>query len=329
MTKMLTTKMEANDRATATVYHMRLPSFLHCFNEFSSISVWSYNIGPTLYFVSFPISFSDENNETIVRFQVMLPTTGRPCCQFLRNKIELTIDSKCIDNIGNNLRCCWFSRIFFEISWTCCLSMSFSTSLLTPTGRPCCQFFRKENWIGNKLENHRQRHYVSDSFLCECVRLKSMKPNKLETIDSVITYLIHFCASVCDWNRWIFLCSFAAQNNEELSFVKGERLEILDRPPADPDWYRARNKTGSVGLVPKNYVQVHPSAKIPRKFASTELPINFVQPISLPLALRGLLPWPIENQSCLGATTTETQTIRVPWTEFSVFHIWLGQLLGL
>lgn len=56
---------------------------------------------------------------------------------------------------------------------------------------------------------------------------------------------------------WLFsVVSFAAQNNEELSFVKGERLEILDRPPADPDWYRARNTLGSIGLIPKNYVQV-------------------------------------------------------------------------
>lgn len=55
--------------------------------------------------------------------------------------------------------------------------------------------------------------------------------------------------------------SFAAQNNEELSFVKGERLEILDRPPADPDWYRARNTNGSIGLIPKNYVQVWLSIK--------------------------------------------------------------------
>jgi len=54
----------------------------------------------------------------------------------------------------------------------------------------------------------------------------------------------------------IYIYSFAAQNNEELSFVKGERLEILDRPPADPDWYRARNTNGSIGLIPKNYVQV-------------------------------------------------------------------------
>ncbi|XP_057375287.1 cytoplasmic protein NCK2-like [Daphnia carinata] len=53
----------------------------------------------------------------------------------------------------------------------------------------------------------------------------------------------------------VALYSFVAQNNEELSFVKGERLEILDRPPADPDWYRARNTLGSIGLIPKNYVQ--------------------------------------------------------------------------
>lgn len=32
------------------------------------------------------------------------------------------------------------------------------------------------------------------------------------------------------------LYSFTSQNEEELSFQKGERLEILDRPANDPDW---------------------------------------------------------------------------------------------
>lgn len=34
----------------------------------------------------------------------------------------------------------------------------------------------------------------------------------------------------------IALYSFTSQNEEELSFQKGERLEILDRPANDPDW---------------------------------------------------------------------------------------------
>ena len=33
------------------------------------------------------------------------------------------------------------------------------------------------------------------------------------------------------------LYSFNSQNDEELSFQKGERLEVLDRPANDPDWY--------------------------------------------------------------------------------------------
>jgi uncharacterized protein YgiM (DUF1202 family) len=54
----------------------------------------------------------------------------------------------------------------------------------------------------------------------------------------------------------IALYSFQSQNEEELSFQKSERLEIIERPVNDPDWWKARNITGQVGLVPKNYVQV-------------------------------------------------------------------------
>ena len=45
-----------------------------------------------------------------------------------------------------------------------------------------------------------------------------------------------------------------AQNDTELSFDKNERLEIIDKPPSDPDWYKARNTAGQIGLVPKNYL---------------------------------------------------------------------------
>lgn len=47
-----------------------------------------------------------------------------------------------------------------------------------------------------------------------------------------------------------------AQNEEELSFSKAERLHIVDKPADDPDWWMAVNSTGQSGLVPKNYVQV-------------------------------------------------------------------------
>lgn len=31
-------------------------------------------------------------------------------------------------------------------------------------------------------------------------------------------------------------------------------MEIIDRPTSDPDWYKARNNSGQIGLVPKNYL---------------------------------------------------------------------------
>ena len=52
----------------------------------------------------------------------------------------------------------------------------------------------------------------------------------------------------------MLMCCLQAQNDTELSFDKNERLEILDRPPSDPDWYKARNTSGQIGLVPKNYL---------------------------------------------------------------------------
>lgn len=53
----------------------------------------------------------------------------------------------------------------------------------------------------------------------------------------------------------VALYSFSSSNEQELSFEKGDRLEILDRPPSDPEWYKARNSQGQVGLVPRNYLQ--------------------------------------------------------------------------
>ncbi|KAH7962240.1 cytoplasmic protein NCK2 isoform X1 [Rhipicephalus sanguineus] len=54
----------------------------------------------------------------------------------------------------------------------------------------------------------------------------------------------------------VALYSFASQNEEELSFTKGEQLEVIEKPENDPDWWKARNQSGDTGLVPKNYVQV-------------------------------------------------------------------------
>ncbi|KPJ04783.1 Cytoplasmic protein NCK1 [Papilio xuthus] len=53
----------------------------------------------------------------------------------------------------------------------------------------------------------------------------------------------------------VALYSFTSNNEAELSFEKGDRLEIVERPPSDPEWYRARDSRGQVGLVPRNYLQ--------------------------------------------------------------------------
>lgn len=51
------------------------------------------------------------------------------------------------------------------------------------------------------------------------------------------------------------LYPFTSSNREELSFDKDERLEILEKPAVDPEWWKARNARGEVGLIPRNYVQ--------------------------------------------------------------------------
>ena len=52
------------------------------------------------------------------------------------------------------------------------------------------------------------------------------------------------------------LYKFAAQNAEELSFEKGEKLDVIEHPSHDPEWWRAVNARGDSGLVPTNYIQV-------------------------------------------------------------------------
>jgi hypothetical protein len=54
----------------------------------------------------------------------------------------------------------------------------------------------------------------------------------------------------------VALYSFDAQNPEELTFAKGEKLDIVDHPAHDPEWWKAMNARGEVGLVPTNYIEV-------------------------------------------------------------------------
>ncbi|XP_041350884.1 cytoplasmic protein NCK1-like [Gigantopelta aegis] len=53
----------------------------------------------------------------------------------------------------------------------------------------------------------------------------------------------------------VALYPFTGKNEEELSFEKGQRLEIIHKPSEDPEWWSARNSSGEVGLVPRNYMQ--------------------------------------------------------------------------
>jgi len=66
----------------------------------------------------------------------------------------------------------------------------------------------------------------------------------------------------------VALYSFQAQSEEELSFTKDERLDVIEKPVNDPDWWRAKNIHGNIGLVPKNYVQIVPSIKNLRQLTS-------------------------------------------------------------
>ncbi|XP_036410558.1 cytoplasmic protein NCK1 isoform X1 [Megalops cyprinoides] len=56
------------------------------------------------------------------------------------------------------------------------------------------------------------------------------------------------------------LYPFSSGNDEELSFDKGEVMDVLEKPENDPEWWKCRKADGQVGLVPKNYVTVLPSA---------------------------------------------------------------------
>ena len=52
------------------------------------------------------------------------------------------------------------------------------------------------------------------------------------------------------------LYAFGGNGKEELPFEENEELEILDKPEEDPEWWVARSKAGTIGLVPRIYTEV-------------------------------------------------------------------------
>uniref|UniRef100_A0A914X293 Uncharacterized protein n=1 Tax=Plectus sambesii TaxID=2011161 RepID=A0A914X293_9BILA len=66
----------------------------------------------------------------------------------------------------------------------------------------------------------------------------------------------------------ITLFDFEASIAKELSFQKDERLEIIDRPLDDPNWWKARNAKGCVGLIPITYIKAPESPALSESFSS-------------------------------------------------------------
>ena len=57
------------------------------------------------------------------------------------------------------------------------------------------------------------------------------------------------------------LYSFNSGNPEELAFSSGDILEITDQPVDDPEWWEARKSDKTMGLIPRNYVDIVPDSK--------------------------------------------------------------------
>jgi hypothetical protein len=62
-----------------------------------------------------------------------------------------------------------------------------------------------------------------------------------EEIDDPHTY----CMAENVMDVMVALYPFKAQNDTELSFAKGDRLEVLDRPASDPEWFKVSLLCGS------------------------------------------------------------------------------------
>lgn len=86
----------------------------------------------------------------------------------------------------------------------------------------------------------------------------------------------------------VALYTFNSQSDEELSFQKGEQLEVVERPLNDPDWWRARNNIGQIGLVPKNYLQIiSPGRSVTDSSDSDAMPSKLDESQSVGIAVNG------------------------------------------
>lgn len=65
--------------------------------------------------------------------------------------------------------------------------------------------------------------------------------------------LNHMCASNPSVCQVIAMYDYTAANRDELSFSKGQLINILDK--TNPDWWKG-DANGVIGLLPTNYVKM-------------------------------------------------------------------------
>ncbi|CAH8478240.1 unnamed protein product [Schistosoma turkestanicum] len=115
------------------------------------------------------------------------------------------------------------------------------------------------------------------------------------------------------------LYPFVRNQVEELSFGANEVLEVLDKPPDDPDWWRCRNARGESGLVPQNYVRVLTTSStatttLGKSFSSNHKPSscqssNFSHPIQTNQMSVTSSSYTVTNKS----QTTDGETLRLSY----------------
>jgi hypothetical protein len=95
---------------------------------------------------------------------------------------------------------------------------------------------------GPKLQPHQQQQPIvrtptNGNISENLMPLKPMPSINVEIVESVV----------------IAMYSYNARHDGDLSFRKGEKLEIVEKN--DPDWWTVKRlETGEVGYIPSNYV---------------------------------------------------------------------------